>query len=422
MKLLFFAMSTAGYGETTIGMSLAEQLQAIGIESHFVSTVISEQLLRRSKIPYTVLDQRMGRLARLLIDEVVTEFKPDGIVLSDYYTYTGVFEHRFGLDPWFIDEYQLPILPIDIWEWDKTSFAVDMFGEERTVDKRILAMEASLRPVPLAHPGRRDRAYPFRLWPSSERVSRRTKQHLFTTFGLGPRDRLVLITIAHWQQLAAERYISPIGTQVLRGVPWLLAHYLRQLPDSTHFAIIGQVPPELAALPAGRTHALPSCSPTRFSTLLGASDLVLGLNVGASTLGRAVLSDIPAVVLTNSYAIPDARAVAEAEAGLDGLTDTVRDWLAGIVPLHRMRMWPLGFYSFLEPILSANPYTSTYTDLELLDEPAAVRGIEQALYDSQTRNRLAAARADYLATVDDQVDTPASFAAAASRLGLNGQG
>jgi hypothetical protein len=418
MRLLFFALSTAGYGETVIGLSLAEQLQPLGVQSQFVISPVSEQVLRRSGFPSTTIEPRMGRLARLLIDEAVSEFRPDAIVLADYYTFSGVFEHRFGLRPWFIEEYQLPILPIDIWEWENTPFAVDMFEEDRPVDKKILEMDAFLRPVPLAHPELSGRGYPFRLWEGSERVSRRTKEHLGTTFGLRPQDRLLLLTVAPWQQLPEDRYLSSMGTHVLRGVPRLLAHYLRQLPETTHFLLVGDPPPELAALPAERTHALPPCSPARFSTLLGASDLVLSLNVGATTLARAVLSDIPAIALTNSLAVPDAESIGPAGARLGGLTDTARDWLAGMVPLHQMRMWPLGFYSFLEPLLAANPYTRAFADLELLDEPAVVAGIERALYDSETRDRLAAGRAEYLTILDTQVDTRKAFAEAASRLGL----
>jgi hypothetical protein len=418
MNLMFFALSTAGYGETVIGLSLARQLEPLGVRSHFVISPVSEQVLARSGIPFTTIEPRMGRLVRLLLDEEVSQFKPDAIVLSDYYTYTGVFRERFGLHAWFIEEYGVPILPIDIWEWDKTSCAVDMFEEDRPTDKRILDMDVFLRPVPLAHPERAGRAYPFRLWEGTERVSRRTKRHLCETFGLGPRDRLVLLTIAPWQHMAEDRYLSSIGTHVLRGVPRLLAHYLAQLPDTTHFLIIGEVPPELAALPAGRVHALPPCSPARFTTMLGASDLVLSLNIGATTLGRAVLSDIPAVVLTNGFAVPDAVAIGEVEAKLGGLTPAVRSWLGDMLPLHQMRMWPLGFWEFLEPILAGNPYTGAFTDLELLDEPAVVQGLERTLYDPATRDRLAAGRAQYLSILDAQVDTRSVFAAAAARVGL----
>ncbi|MGW1022914.1 DUF6365 family protein [Streptomyces sp. NPDC002577] len=418
MRLLFFALSTAGYGETVIGTSLAQQLRPLGVQSHFVISAISEPVLKRSGIPHTLIDQKMGPLARLIVDDLVETYRPDAIVLADYFTFSGVFQNRYRLQPWFIEEYGLPILPIDIWEWEKTSFAIDMFEEDRHVDKRILEMPAHLRPVPLAHPEREGRAYPFRLWEGTERVSRRTKQHLFTTFGLGPQDRLVMLPVANWQQLPEDRYDSSIGTHVLRGVPRLLAHYLAQLPETTHFLVIGQAPPEVGGLPVERTHVLPPCSPARFSTLLGSCDLVLSLNIGATTLARAITSDIPGIALTNSFAVPGTDAVEQVAERLGGLTGFVREWLTGMVPLHRLRMWPLGFHDFLEPILTANPYTDAFPDIELLDEPAVVQGIERALYDTETRDRYAAARAAYLTLLDTQVDTRAAFTEAASRAGL----
>jgi hypothetical protein len=418
MKLLFFALSTAGYGETVIGMSLARQLQPLGVESRWVISPVSEQVVKRSGLRYTLIEQNMGRLVRLLIDEDVREFQPDAIVLADYYTFSGVFHNRFGLHPWFIEEYQVPILPIDIWEWAKTPFAVDMFEEDRPVDKRLLEMDAWLRPVPLAHPEQDGQAFPFRLWEASERVSRRTKEHLFTTFGLGATDRLVMLTIAPWQQMPEDRYLSSIGTHVLRGVPRLLAHYLRQLPPSTHFLIVGQAPPELAELPPDRVHVLPPCSPARFTTMLGACDLVLSLNAGATTVARAVLSDIPSVVLANSVAVAGPGAIDEAAARLGGLTPTVRDWLGEMTPLHKFRMWPLGFYDFLEPILADNQYTDALTILELLDEKSVVEGIANELYDTATREARSAARARYLSMLDASVNTPAMLATVAGKLGL----
>src|ERR1017187_1332002 len=92
--------------------------------------------------------------------------------------------------------------------------------------------------------------------------------------------------------------------------------------------------------------------------------------------------------------------------------------LAGMLPLHKIRIWPLGFYDFLERLLTANPYAGTFTNLELLDEVAVVEGIERALYDSGTRDRLAVARADYLTILDTEVDTRKAFTEAASHVGL----
>jgi hypothetical protein len=420
MRLLHFALSTLGYGEALIGLSLADQLKKTGVESHFVISGSLEKVLRRSGYDHTIVDESMGGLVRLVIDDVVERFCPDAIILSDYFTYSGVLDQCFGLDPWFVDEYDLPIIPIDIWEWETTDFSIDMCGGySHVVSKRILDIDVHLRPVPLAHlnDGASGRGYPFRLWAEDERVNRRTRNHLLTTLGLRPADRLVMLTVAAWQQLAPENCRGDVA-RLSHTVPHLLASYLRKLPLSTHFLVVGKVPEALTRLPAERTRTIPPCSPKRFSTLLGSVDLVLSLNAGSTTLARAILSDIPGMVLTNRYTIEDIDSLDEAEQQLGGLSDNVRSWLAGAAPLYPFRMWPLGFHSFLEPILTDNPYTTTLAQAELLDEPGVISGLEAVLYNSDARDRLARARAAYRQKIFNHPDTCEVFAAAARRLGL----
>lgn len=412
MKLLFFAMSSAGYGETLIGMSLARQLRPAGIETYFICEPMSEKLLRGSGFPYLVLDRSMGGFARLLVDDTVASFRPDAIVLSDYFTYCGVFPKRYGLDPWFIDRYRLPIIPIDIWEWANTDFAVDVFdGKAMTVDRRIMEMPVHLRPVPIAHLDESPQIYPFRLWEGNERVSRRTRDHLRETFGMAKDDKMVLLAVAGWQQ---DKYSDDNGDRIAERVPELLVHYLRQTPPTTRFILVGKVPPALEAL-GDRAHVIPPCSPSRFNVLLGSVDLVLTLNLGATTLARAVLSDIPGLVLTNRFSISEKPEIDRVEAELGGMSEEVRSWLTRTLPLYPFRMWPLGFHRFLDPIVADNPYLSTFAHVELLDEPAVLAALDNVLYDREVRDGLAANRAAYLETLAAHPSTAEVFASAARR-------
>ncbi|MEV7008505.1 DUF6365 family protein [Streptosporangium sp. NPDC051022] len=415
MRLLFFAMSSAGYGETLIGMSLARQLKPAGIECFFIIEPMSEKLLRGSGFPYTVLDRSMGGFATLMVDDAVISFRPDAIVLSDYFTFCGIFPKRYGLDPWFIDRYNLPIIPIDIWEWANTAFSVDVFhGKAMSVNRRILEMPAHLRPVPICHLDQDQQTFPFRLWEGNERVSRRTREHLRETFGMEKEDRMVLLAVAGWQQ---DKYSDENGDQMAAHVPELLVHYLRQLPPSARFVMVGSVPPVLEAL-TDRTHVIPACSPSRFNVLLGSVDLVLTLNLGATTLARAVLSDIPGVVLTNRFDVPEKPDIDQVEAELGGLSEDVRSWLSRTLPMYPFRMWPLGFHSFLDPIVVDNPYLSTFAHAELLDEPAVLSALHGVLYDRGVQDDLARNRAAYLETLTAHPDTPEVFASAARRVGL----
>lgn len=418
MRLLFLAMSSAGYGETLIGMQLARQLTKAGVECHFIIETASEKMLHGGPLPYTVLDASMGSFAQLLVDEQVARLRPDAIVLSDYFTYCGVFAKRFGVDPWFIDRYDLPILPIDIWEWEESGFHVDVFGTKHIpVSDRILNLGGYLRPVPVCHPlanGNPD-AFPFRLFESGERVSRRTRGHLRETFGIGPRERLVLLAVAAWQQ---STFSEEEGNRLAASVPRLLAHYLAELPPSTRFALVGAVPPVLAELPPERTLVLPACAPSRFNALLGAVDLVVTLNVAATTLARATLCGTPGLALTNRFTVAEPAQLEQVESDLGGLSGAVRSWAAQSLPLYPFRMWPLGFHSFLDPLLAGNPYGEAILTAELLDEPAVVSAMTNALYDADTGHRLAAAQDGYRQQLAGLPDTVEVFTEAAKSLGL----
>ncbi|MFL6130183.1 MAG: DUF6365 family protein [Mycobacteriales bacterium] len=419
MKVLLLALSSAGYGETLIGLSLARQLAAAGHECRFVTEEMSVPLLRGSPFPFVPLQHGMGPLARLVVDEEVHDWRPDLIVLSDYFTYCGVFAKRFGLDPWFVDGYGIPVVPIDIWEWARAGFEVDVFcGKRMQVDDHILDYPAWLRPVPLCHTagGDEPRSYPFSLATGDEAVTRRTRRHLREVLGIPPTDRLVMLALARWQ---LPEYNDDNGNRVASLVPDLLVRCLAELPERTHVIQVGDRMSGLELLDPARAHHVPACSPSRFNVLLGSVDLFLGLNVGATTLARAVLAGVSGVVVTNSYALrsPDEAAAAVETRG-GRMDDRLAGWLRQAMPLYPFRMWPLGFHSFLSPLLADNAYTEAFRQVELVDTAGIVRTVERELYDPAAAEALAAGRRHFRRQLDSLPPTAEVFEKLAGSLGL----
>ena len=172
------------------------------------------------------------------------------------------------------------------------------------------------------------------------------------------------------------------------GIPPLVTRYLGQLPQRAHFLLIGEVPPAWSGLAPERTHAIPSCPPAEFGAVLQAADAVLSLNMAGTTVWRAALSGVPAMVLGNDFRIRgtgDAAAIAAADAAVGGLSPFVRGALPGCLPLHPFRMWPLAFHSFLAPLLRDNPYTDAFAHAQVLDEASVTQGMESLLFDKECR-------------------------------------
>jgi hypothetical protein len=423
VRLLFSAVCPTGFGETLIGVSFADQLRQQGVTSHFIIEPHALRMLVRDRNhpghEYTVLESTMGPLAKLLVDDVIATFRPDAIVLADYLTHCRTFSRRYGLDPWFIESYGLPVIPIDIWELEKTGYRIDLAtDDEAEVNEHFRDLPAQLRPVPLAHlePDGTGRARPFRVWDRDDRISARTRGHLRTTLGLEKQDKLVLLATAAWQLGKGIRH-RPQVVPVQDTMPRILAHYLQQLPPQTHFLLAGEAPEVLADLPGDRIHRLPPCLPDRFGNLVGAADAILSMNISATTVTRAVMAGVPAMVLGNRFAIRDAEDAGKAEAELGGFSPVVREQLPGALPLYPFRLWPLSYYKFLTPLLTDNPFTGAVSHAEILDEPAVIGGLTRLLYDQPTRSQALARQSAYVDQVRALPDTPTVFAETLGHIG-----
>jgi hypothetical protein len=425
MRLLFSAVCPTGFGETLIGVSLADQLRKAGVTSHFIIEPHAlRMLVRDSKHPgheYTVLEPRMGPLAKLIVDDAIATFRPDAIVLADYLTHCRTFDRRYHLDPWFIESHGLPVIPIDIWELEKAGFTVDLAtDDDYEVNEHFRDLPAQLRPVPLAHlePDGTGRARPFRVWDREDRVSARTRGHLRTTLGLEKQDKLVLLATAAWQLgkggIRHRQQVIPVRD----AMPRILAHYLQQLPPQTHFLLAGEAPEVLAELPGDRIHRLPPCLPERFGNLLGAADAILSMNIAATTVTRAVMAGVPAMVLGNRFSIADEEDAEKAEAEVGGFSPVVREQLPGAMPLYPFRLWPLSYYTFLTPLLTDNPFSGAVSPAEILDEQAVTGGLTRLLYDQQTRSQALARQSAYADRVRALPDTCAVFTQTLEHIGI----
>jgi Family of unknown function (DUF6365) len=364
-------------------------------------------------------------LVKILIDDVVRTVRPAAIVLAEYLNYTHVMSAHFHLNPWFIESYGVPVIPIDLWELERTGFAADLCGGRAlAISPHIKDMDCYLSPVPLARPVPNSRrAIPFRVADPADLAAPadpdglvKGREHTRRELGLRSRDRLVMLAMSAWQ-------LPDVGAagrrQAASRVPELLAHYLRQLPDDVRFLLAGAAPEWSRLLPAERTLPLPPCSPSRFAALLRAADLMLSLNLSAFTMVRAVLSGTPVMLITNQFSVTEPGQACDIAGQLGGMSDFARRWLAESVPLHPFRVWPMGFHGFMESLLAGNAYLSAFTVAELLDEAAVLGGLRGLLYDQEERDRSRIRRADYLKEIAAVPDARTAFRHALSMAGVS---
>ncbi|MGC5010648.1 DUF6365 family protein [Streptosporangium sp. DT93] len=421
MRLLYISLTSSESGEVMIALNFARQLAGEDVRHHFVVPPNLAAKVAENGHPYTVLDPAVGAGARGLFDDVINQVRPDLIIVADYFTHMVFFDYHLegehGLDPWFIMDYGIPVLPIDIWEWENTDFSLDITaGLALPMDKRILDMPMHLRPVPTGKPTASGAGYPYLLTKETDRLSARRRAEVRAGLSVSGSDRLLVVPISNWQQ--PEESHPTVG-RMARRVPDLIAHYLRRLPAQTRFVFVGSVPDSISALPAEQTRILPHQSAEDYSALLGACDGTLVLNPPATTLVRALLADLPGMFVTNGLPVEDEKDLERADRELGGLSPKVREWITTSMPVPRFREWPMSFHTFMEPLLSGNPYLDAVAHNEILDERAVVEGLTALLYDAPTQERLAAARATYLERIAQVPDAAEAVAEAARRFNIS---
>ncbi|MDX2394215.1 DUF6365 family protein [Streptomyces sp. NPDC090054] len=413
MRLLFMATLAKTLHETTVGLDLVHQLKSTGVRCHFVIDADNEAQLKAAGHPYTVVTSALGHGVRDVVARTVREFRPDAIVLSDYIGHWLTHLVNYETDPWYVQEFGVPVLPIDMLGLADTEREVEVLGRTVTIDANLLDMPLHLRPVPVNRPQRPagPNGMLYRANSTLRPLTERTRAEVRRSVGAEAGHRLLLFPTLPWQHTMQTR-AGPATRELAVRLPELIGHYLRRLPADTRFVMVGPYF-ETLGLPPDRVHFEPTYTADRYHRLLGAADAVMSCFLTSYALERAILADVPGLVATNGHDLP---AGAPAPSGL---SPAVRSWLADFPgPLPSFHAWPLRWSRMLSGLLHDNPFSDTVLNTEIFDEDAVVNGLEAVLYDPVVRDRLAGARADYRDALDRLPDTARAFTAAAERLGI----
>jgi len=386
---LVLALTDGGWGETALGIRVAEDLATGGEASlTFLTHATNKMALVGTPFAQESVSEGSAKLLRLYVDTIMRSETTAAIILADMVT-TQRFCAQHGVASEFLGQYGVPVLGIDTWDHTVTGPTLDLFlGDSQDLDLSLAKISRPLLPAPILSSSPRAGAYSC--LPKPIHVPRRVRTHLRDNLGLGDSERLILLSTAPWQH---RRFSSPHGNRLAAALPLLLSEYIARLGPSVHLAHVGPSPYPLAEQLGDRYHWLPPLIPLHFDELLGSADLLVSANISASTNLKAIASGIPTVVVHNSR---EARELGDLEPFLDAPSEALSRWLAQTLPIYPFRLWPLGWFRFLSPVLQDNHYFDAVAAVELLDE----RGFEEAcrslLFDRSAQQRSAEQQAGYV--------------------------
>ena len=390
-KHLFVALSRSGWGETSLGVQVARQVIDAGDSVSFIAHTKSMPALAEACCEIAEVSDATVRYIGLLFESSLLSRKFSSIVLCDFLT-TNYTLNYFGLDPARIFKFDVPMITLDTWDYNTTGAKIDVAGDGKwEIGSWIEQMPRRLVPVPI---GRPVTPGAYCSLPSPLKIARHTRRHIRKNLGVNDTERAVLFCTAAWQHVQNK----PTPNRLHAGrfeaaVPHLLASYLAQLEPGVRLIHVGP-----QALPIemqdGRYLWMPPLTPNDFDRVLNSVDMVLSVNVSATTIGRAIVAGVPVLIVKNSYA---ATTVEELEAVSESpISPSVRTWLEKALPIFPFSMWPLGFWHFLKPLLEDNPYSSVTDIVELTDESAFLEAARRLLFDTAKRDQAIQRQASYV--------------------------
>ena len=390
---LMLCLTRKGFGETILGLRVADDLIAAGDNVFVLAYQANSPLLEGSAYPHILIGAHAAPLFGLILEDLIHRHRPKAIILADYYNTVLYFVVNF-LDPEILSRTKLPMVAIDIWDAQNTPLTTDVHV---TDSHQVSFWEHELKhilPCPILRPNHKT-GQCYNALPSQVHVHPKARERLRTLLGVSNGVPAVLFSTAVWQHANFENH-GPAERLLARALPELIGSYIAGLNREIHLIHVGPEPYDLSSHLGDLYHWLPQRSLAGFDDVLAGCDLYLSANISATSVARSMVLSVPVLALKNSLTL--------AELGDVGLADfpissEVLEWLRRVFPLRKFHMWPLGYYDFLDPLLKGNPYTSAVATAELLDMKTVTQVLSLLLFNSEARWEQKQRQASYIAQI-----------------------
>jgi hypothetical protein len=364
MTIGFIVTSYWAFGELLIAQYFARQVAAAGYTPYFIIPPTHEKVLKESGYKYTLLFPKMAKINRILLQDFQHRYRPGLVILSDFINFHFCEKH-YGLTREDLDIFEGRLGTFDNFHWKLEKREMDTYGfrarEVSNVD--IDNYGFRLLPCPIVNPAPDRPEIGEYYYPLNEdyiEYDETSKKKLRTELSL-PLDKPIgLVTSAAWQ--STYRQYPHVKTFVRKSGNTFM-DILKTTFKNGVIIYVGKNPGFESNNGARFIH-FDRLNPLEFEKYAMASDIYISKNVSSTTLARFSLSGLPTAVLINS------------KQTVDGLDKSAH---------YPFRMFPVGWFKFLKPVLKDNPYARLVNEMEIFDERETVEKLKSLIHKKTTR-------------------------------------
>lgn len=404
MKYLFIVTSYWAFGELQIAVDFALKLRTLGHKALFLIPPSHENKVKEKNMPYRILIPNARALNKLLFCDIEESFKPDFIVLSDFLNY-AFCETHYGLLEEDLLIFSGRIGAFDLYNFALAGKKIDTYGfRAKEISKlSVDNYDFLLQPCPVNQlfQDKGPNCFRYRIFDGIPARTEDEYQKARTSLHIDASEKIIVMTGAVWQS-SFKPYKQV--KEMVAAVDDRIIEVIRSLPKNYKVYWVG---PRFQEFPKELTQVrhVKGLPPAQFEMLVDSGDVFVSANYISTSMVRAALRGVPVVLLGNSYlkrqgefrSLAHGREIEE---------------LKQMDTLYPFRMFPVGWYSFLEPAVRKNPFYELAKCVEVFDVPKVLETVKSVASQSfeQSNSNLCKYRDEWmeLPSVEETVSAMAT--------------
>jgi hypothetical protein len=368
-RYLYIVTSFWAFGELQIAIDFAFKAMALGNESLFLIPPSHKDRIESTGICYRILIPHSATINRVTLRDIEETYVPDIVILSDFLNFAFCEKH-YGLTESDLEIFSGAIGAFDLYDYENAEGSVDTYGFSA---KQLSCLSLSkykfiLQPSPVIPPRSNSRPNHFRYRIFDDIQPREISDYLEARkkLGISVNENIILMTCAVWQ--STFRPYADIYKMVA-AVNIALSEIINKLPDNTNFLWVGSKCNDFL-LKSSRVHQISTLSQSEFEAYVLSADVYLSMNYISTSMVRAALMGVPVVLLGNTYT---------KKGNLTNFDNFDPEILNSVERIYPFRMFPVGWYYFLESIVKDNPFYQLTEQAEIFETDTTVSLVKKCL-------------------------------------------